>query len=204
VLFVAVPPDQSQVVAYDELYLSECDAKKFAQNVASKCQGQQIEAVLIDPNMAAHTELGVGKSVGRQYADALLEERFHAHATGHSFLYACDDVDAGLLAVRGWLRPSESGHPYLRVMRGRCPNLEDEFRRYAKQRVGGNVIDKPNNRRNNHLMDCTRYMALYNPRYVPPRPGKVNPGPAMRAFKAKQERSRSKGGAPFIRLGPGR
>jgi hypothetical protein len=203
VLFAAVPPDSSRVVAYDELYLSECDARKFALHVSERTQGQQIQAALIDPNMAAHTEVGGGKSVGQQYGEALAERRFHAAETGSSFRYAADDVAAGVMAVHGWLRVGESGRPYFQVVRGRCPNLEDEFRRYVKQRVSGQVIDKPNNRRNNHLMDCLRYLAMYGPRYVAPRPGEANPGPAVRAFRAKQERARGRDGGAFVRLGPG-
>ena len=202
VLFAAIPPEQDRVVIYDELYLKGCDASKFAINVAAKCQGQTIQAALIDPNMAVHTELGTGKTVGQQYSEALDHEDFATIGTGSGFILGCDDTDAGMLAVHGLLRVQEGG-PRLRVVAGRCNNLQDEFKRYVKKRVQGQVIDEPNNRRNNHLMDCLRYLALFNPRYVKPTPGKARPSAAVRAFRAKAKKKRDQQGG-FVNLGPGR
>lgn len=203
VLFAAVPPKMDQVVIYDELYLRECDARKFALAVSEKTRNQTIQASIIDPNMAVHTELGTGKTVGQQYGEALAEEDFCAIATGTSFILGCDDVDAGLLAVHGWLRRGEDGTPFLRVRRGHCPNIEDEFKRYVKMRTGGVIQDKPNNRRNNHLMDDLRYLALYQPRWIAPPPPRTRQSPAVKAFKRKQERQ-GKNKSRFVNLGPGR
>ncbi len=66
------------------------------------------------------------------------------------------------------------------------------------------VIDKPNQKKSNHLMDCLRYLAMYNPRYVPPQLGKARIGGALKAFRDRQKRKREDDGGPFIRLGPGR
>lgn len=203
VLFVAIPPDDSEVVAYDELYLRDCDAMKFAINVAVKTKGDAIQASVIDPNMAVHTELGTGKTVGQQYSEALDSQDFAAIGTGVGFILGCDDTDAGLLAVHGLLRMGPDGKPRFRVIRGRCPHLEDEFKRYVKKRQAGVVIDQPNNRKNNHLMDNLRYLALFNPRWVKPRVGKPRQSPAMVAFRKKREKQKSQRGST-INLGPGK
>jgi hypothetical protein len=117
---------------------------------------------------------------------------------------ACDDVEAGLLAVHGWLRVGQNGEPRLRVTPGRCPNFEFEIKRYHKKRVNGQVVDKPDQRKHNHLMDCLRYLALYNPRWVKPTRGKVAASGAIGAWKAKRERMQKRDGPGFINLGPGR
>ena len=203
VLFLAVPPNNDAVYAY-ELYLRDCDARKFAIHVAQKCKDQQIQACIIDPNMAVYTEVASGKTVARQYSDALEAEGFEAISTGTGFVLGCDNVEAGLLAMRGWLRIGDSGKPFFRVVRGKCPSLEFEFKRYVKQRVAGQVMDKPNQKRNSHLMDASRYAALYNPRFVKPGIPKARISATVRAFRAKQERKKQKTGGNGINLGPGR
>ncbi len=116
---------------------------------------------------------------------------------------AGDDVKAGILAVHGWLRPTHTGHPYLRIVRGRCPNLEDEFKRYVKKRVDGKVIDQPNQRRHSHGMDCLRYAALFDPHWIKPRTPKKPVTGALRALRQKRERHSQKKGPSAINLGQG-
>ena len=55
-----MPPQGDDLWLYDELYLRECDASLFARETAFKAKDQNVEAFLIDPNMAAHTEVGSG------------------------------------------------------------------------------------------------------------------------------------------------
>lgn len=207
VLFAAVPPpsvDPEQVVLFDELYLRECDAARFAAAVAAKCEGTCVQASLMDPNAAVQTEMGSGKTVAQQYTEALQAAGFSAVGTGAGFILACDDREAGRLRVHHLLRSRDDGRgPRLRVARGRCPNLEFEFKRYVKKRVQGVVLDEPNERRHSHLMHCLRYLALYGPRWVKPRAVKEQPTWAVKALRAKQARAKSRQGGSFVNLGPG-
>ena len=206
VLFAAVPPPPcDQVYLYDELYLRECDAAKFADAVMHKAVGVVFQSFLIDPHMAVHTELGVGLTVGDQYAAALRARHVASVSTGSQFLLACDDVAAGLTAVRGWLRVREDGTTKLRVLEGRLPNFEWEIKRYNRKREGGVVTDKPNQRKNCHLMDCLRYLALHDPRYAKPPAKKGRLSGAIAGFREKQRRQRERdGGGKSMNLGPGK
>ena len=205
VLFAAVPPPGhgNHVYLYDELYLRDCDAIKFAEAMARKAVGQTIQAFIIDPNMAAYTEVGIGKTVLQQYTDALREKRVASVATGHSFHLAMDDITAGVLKVHGWLRVREDGKPKLLVLRDALPNFEWEVKRYYKKRENGMVTDKPNQKRNNHLMDDLRYLAMYDPKYIRPKGRSGKPDGALAALRAKQQRARERNGPRSVNLGPG-
>lgn len=204
-LFAAVPPPPDDfVLAYDELYLKECDAAQFAKAVAHRLEGQRVQSFIIDPHLSIATEAGSGKSVGRQYSDELARLNVRSAATGSSFLPGNDDVDAGLMAVRGWLRIRDDGTPRLRVMRGAMPNFEFEIKRYHRKRVGGSVTDRPDARKWTHLMDCLRYLALSDPRYVAPGARRAAPAGAAGALRAKLARRRAAEGGGYTRLGPGK
>lgn len=206
VLFAAVPPPErpDNIFLYDELYIPACDAAKFAANVANKSIGQQFHSYLIDPNGAVITDIGYGKTVAEQYTEELRKRGLASDTTGSNFMMACDDIEAGLLAVHGWLRTREDGTQKLRVFRGMLPNFEWEMKRYHNKREKGRVIDKPDQKRHTHLMDTLRYLALRNPKYVKPRPKKAVATGARKAFLDKQKRQKEQGGgAGYVRFGPG-
>lgn len=203
VLFAAVPPQEDHVYLYDELYLRKCDAETFGMRVADKTTGQNFQAFVIDYHFAIHTEAGIGKTVGQQYSEALERHKVRSAATGSQFLFGNDDIDAGILAVKGWLRPGEGGDPRLRYFAGRMPNFVEEIKKYHFKREGNRVTDRPDNRKACHAMDCLRYLSLYNPRYVKPRPKGERLSGAILAFRAKSKRNREQNGPSQVRLGPG-
>lgn len=203
VLFGMVRKGEAHLNLYDELYLQDCDSNKFAEAVQHKTIGKVFQAFYIDPHMGIHSELGTGRTVMRQYSDALAERKIRSRATGSEFLLASDDVQGGLLAVHDALRVRADGTTKLRVFRGRLPNFEAEIKRYHRKRVGGVIVEAPNNRGRTHLMDATRYMVLADPKWVKPSAGKTAPSGAKKAFLDKQERRRSAGEGSFINLGPG-
>lgn len=204
VLFAAVPPPTvgDFIYLYDELYIRECDAPTFGEKVRQKVQGQQFHAFLMDMHFALHTEAGAGKNVLEQYTTALTRSKVSSAATGHSFRLASDDIEAGVTAVRTWLAIRPDGTPKLRVLWEHLKWWEWEIRRYHNQRVQGQVIDKPNQRRACHLMDATRYLAMYDPKWVKPRETPAVVGGALAAYRAKRERRQEEDGPRAIRLGP--
>lgn len=208
VLFAAVPPPQecgSQVWLIDELYLRRCDAATFGEEFKRKVANQpQFHAFVIDPNMCKFTEMGIGRSVGEQYSDALRERGIRCTTTGSYFSLGCDDVKAGILAVHGMMRARADGSIRLRVLRGMLPNFEYEVKRYHNKRVKGVLVDAPENRKASHTLDCLRYLALYDPAWVKPVAPKPKLGGAAKAFRDKQKRRAGRDGGPYIRLGPGK
>lgn len=207
VLFTAVPPtdyhDQMKLI-YSELYLKEVNAFIFAEAMRRACEFQTIQAFVIDSHMALQTEMGIGKTVLQQYTEALANAKVKSVSTGSSFIFANDDIDAGVLAVQSMLRVRENGKPMLRVFEQSCPNFLYEIKRYHRRRVGGVVQERPDNRADNHLMDCLRYMALHDPKWVKTKDAKQELSASYKMFKEKQKRLAAKDGSDgVIRLGPG-
>jgi hypothetical protein len=206
VLFAAVPPpDQGQFVyLYDELYINECDAGMFAAQVQGKVAHDTFQSFIMDAHMGIHTEMGVGRTVAQQYTEALRVLNVRSLTTGSGFLFGSDDVLAGISAVKMLFRIREDGTPKLRVLKDKLPNFEWEIKRYHRKKMQGVITDMPNQRKNNHLMDGLRYLAMANPQYVAQKGHKPPPSGAYKAFLDKKQKMRqAEGGVGTIRLGPG-
>jgi hypothetical protein len=204
VLFAAVPlPPDDSIYIYDELYLKNVTAMDYARAMQVKCAGQQFQAFIIDPHAAIATQIGSGKTVGAQYSEELAKLGVRSIGTGSNFAMIVDDVKSGILAVHSLLAQRDNKKPRLRVLAGRCPNLEHEFKRYHNKREAGKVLDKPDPRKHSHLMDTLRYLALYNPRYIKPVAPKPPMSPVIRALKLKKQRAAQKMGQSMSHLGPG-
>ncbi len=206
VLFAAVPPPEERdiVLLYQELYIRESSAAAFGDAMQEAVKGQVVQAFLIDMHMALHTEVGMGRSVLQQYSEELAARRVRSVSTGSGFLPAADDVQAGVMAATGLLRVRDHERgPRLRVVQGRLPMFEWEIQRYHRKRVNGVVQEQPDQRKDNHLMDCFRYLALHNPRYVHRQPASAPVTGALAAYRARLQRRRRHDGDDVVRLGPG-
>jgi len=203
-LFAAIPPptEGDFVLLYDELYVREATAESFAEAMFHACRDSTVQAFLMDYHMAIHSDVGVGKTVLQQYSEALAKRGVASVSTGSSFILANDDVDAGILAVQGLLRIRPDGTPRLRVMREKLPHFEWEIKRYHRKRVRGEITNQPDQRKDNHLMDNLRYMALHEPKYVEPKSARVEPAGAFKAFCDKQKK-KYEGEERYTHLGPG-
>jgi hypothetical protein len=207
VLFVAVPPpsaNKPHVYFYDELYIRGADAEKFGGGMKEKVGQHGFHAFLIDGHAAQQGEIGSGKTVEQQYRDPLKRHEVKSKTTGHGFKWGADDPAAGILAFRQWLRIQPSGKPVLQVLENTCPMFRWEIGRYHYKRKRDLVTDQPE-KKNDHLMDDARYVAMYDPKYVKPDPPKRKESYVHRALKAKRERARARrqGDEGHINLGPG-
>lgn len=208
VLFVAIPPPdfkelKDTYVLYDELYIAQSNAFKFAELFAQKCEGKLFREFVMDSHIAVHTEIGSGKNILEQFSEELRKRKCKSIGTGHSFRLASDDVDAGIMAVRGLLRIRQDGTPKLRVVRGMLPLFEHEIKRYHRKKVGGVLTDRPDQKRDNHLMDNLRYLAMHAPVWVkPPQDSRVT-SQAVLSMRAKARR-RSQEQPNYLQLGPGK
>jgi hypothetical protein len=61
--------------------------------------------------------------------------------------------------------------------------------------------DKPAEGQRDHLMDCLRYLAVVNPEYVKPEPGKLTQSPAYAAFQEWQKGEKQGGDEIFMGAG---
>ena len=202
VLFAAVPPDGSMVLLYDELYIRNCNAVIFGQEMQRKATGTQFYAFLIDAHGARLTDIGSGKSPQDQYTEQLSLLNIRSQVTGASFIPGSDDIQAGLHAVRTALHIRPDGTTRLRFLRGALPNLEREMKRYKKKcnYVAGTTIvtDEPNKRGEFHLVDCLRYLCAYEPRYHPPIKQQDDPW----WVEWKKQREKAKGNSGVVYLAP--
>lgn len=179
VLFCAVPPPEESpsglnlVVAYDELYIPQCNAAMFAEGMYGKCLGQPFQTFIIDGHGARPTEAGSGFSIEEQYSNALRQKNIKSATTGHGFIYGNDDRAAGVLTVHEFLMKRDGAPPRFVVAvnpddpsQPLCPILHSEMVKYKKQRVNGLVIDTPYDRGPTHLCQCVRYICSFRPEYA--------------------------------------
>ena len=171
VLFAAVPPPShmhgNKVFIYDELYLRRCSAIIFAERLRVKLTGiPPLRAAIIDHAAGRQTEIGSGRTVEQQYSDALKSVAVSFEVNQSGFIWASDDVQAGLEAVRGGLHIVEGMSTKWIVFNDKVPWMIWEAARYTYKKIPGKQgqIDTPSDepfKVNNHLMDCWRYLAMH-------------------------------------------
>lgn len=177
-LFVATPPPEigDFHIAYDELYITQCTAKKFARDFKVKIGNQVIEEFLFDMH-GGHLRGAGDRMWYQEYQDAIEEEGVRCEATGARFRAACDKIKYREEQTRSWLGIRESGphkgFPTVYIDIDRCPNLAIQIERFKKKqiKVAGvdQVIDEANRRGAVHAIECLEYAAGHGCHYVRPR-----------------------------------
>ena len=203
VLFAAVPPDESMVLVYDQLYIRQCNAVIFGERFAEKTKGQGFHAFIIDMHGGRIREIGSGRLPVELYAEQLRQRGVSSAVTGHSFLAGCDDIQARMAATQSYMHIRPQGTPALRILRGAVPDLERELKRYKKKvhyLAGSYVVtDQPNTRGEVDACHCLEYLCAYRPKYHKPRV-ELQAEPWYVDW-ARRRRKRM-GGDGFIYLGP--
>jgi hypothetical protein len=171
VLHGAVPPPESpfkdQRFIASELYIEHCTATKFARSVAEIVLGTPFVEFIIDPS-AAKTEVGSGKRIIDQYADALHDLGVTSSKSGSGFTLGANAILPGLEKVTGWMVVNHDiGKPTIKVVEGACDKLVWEMERYHRRKKDGTLIDLPVDK-HNHLLDCLRYFAMRDPQWIEP------------------------------------
>ena len=207
VSFWAIPPKDhkfsEQRFVYDELYIRQCNAYKFAKAMEGKTAGRRFTGFIIDPSAAKMDKLGSGKSILHQYSEALEEVGVLSSNTGSGFLSANNDIPAGVTALKSWMyvRPS-TGRTKLQVAIGRCPMFEWEMTHYRNKRQKERILDVPDGK-NDHLMDTARYFAMQDPAWTRP-PKRLFASAQYHEFLAwKKKSEETQGGGKHVFLGPG-
>lgn len=200
VLFAAVPPpycrdyDPKRVYFYKELYLRRCDAKIFAKAMKDVTKSEQIEQWFIDHRAGRMTEIASGRTPEEQYSAALKELGVKCVKTGHGFTWGADDVASGILAARAGMHiDPEIGASRFVFFRSGLKNFLWEMDRYSYKRNPQGIVTDDVIKLNDHLVDCFRYLAQANLRYVKPKVASRE-GYTNKALKAKRDRERAKSG----------
>lgn len=209
VLFGAVPPPEfgDFFYIYDELYIKDCTAAIFGQEMGKKTGDQTFYTFLIDMSDAKRRETGTGLRIVTQYSEQLKLNRVSSLMTGNEFEVGSANVESGIMAVRHWLRFRSDDTAKIKVFRT-CKNFSKEAMHYRNQqiKVQGQFqfIDKPVKKRD-HLMDCLRYLVQRDPIWVKPRMGQTRATGAYAQYlkmnKDRDERQRMSGGSTMV-LGP--
>lgn len=203
VLFGAVPPDESMLLIYDQLYIRQCNAVIFGEKFAEKTKGQSFHAFVIDMHGGRIREIGSGRLPVELYTEQLRLKNVASEVTGSSFLAGCDDIQARMAATQNYMHIRPSGTPTLRILRGAVPDLERELKRYKKkvQYLAGSYIvtDEPNTRGEVHACQCLEYLCAYRPKYHKP---KVEIHDEPWYVEWARRRKKQRGGDGFVYLGP--
>jgi hypothetical protein len=209
-LFAAVPPaDYEQpglVIIYDEIYIRQATATQFAAEVYNKTRDQEFYAFIIDHQGGRVRDAGRGFSIEDQYAEALKNKDVKSRSTGHGFIWGSTDVKAGIERVRSWLLIGTSGKSKLRYFHDRCPNFWNEMGRYhwKRERTGMSSLKEEPEKRNDHLCDCMRYLAMFDPEWARPNIVKKVARGVFNRLKEKHRRDREMYGEPGLSLGTGK
>lgn len=218
VVFLAVPnpknakgdvtPFWHERHIYDELYLKRCSAAKFGDAVRDKCgefASGGFAGFVIDGRMGRQSQMGSGRTVEFEYAEALRERGVWSRYTGSGFHRGSDDIKAREEALRGWFSPPyhDEPTPILRI-HDRCKMLIWELQQqFYKQGPDGLVMHDQRVDKNNHATSGLEYLAEFNPAWAPLPGPKAPEDPILLAFRKKQAKQRqqnpSEGG---VSLGP--
>lgn len=214
VLIADVPPPDADrgdmILLSDELYLRNHNARQVAQALKERLTGRTVYEFIIDKHGSIRSDVGSGLSIYAQYQQAFKEVGLASVATGNAFTFGSADKKAGVLRVHGAMAVRENyGTPLLRVrspVKDFLPCWEHEIKFYHKRRVKDVVYDEPDDRKDNHQMDSTRYLVMHEPKWVPPTAGGAHKPPLATAFKDLSAKFKKQFGqresSPSFRLGP--
>ena len=210
VTFWAVSPENvgDYKICYDELYIQQCTAVKFAEAVKQKVDGFQFQSFIIDAHGGRLREIGSGVLPRTQYTNELAQRGVVSVETGSRFRSGSDDVPGREMRLRDWLRIRGDGTTRMMVVVQRCPNLCKEFARFKKKVVNGYVQDEGNRRTHCHAVETCEYAAAHGLKYVKAKTNVRKSGPvqqiiAQRKMREETRRAKARGLAPaYINLGP--
>lgn len=209
-LFAAVPPpthhDPDCVVIYDELYIRQATARGFAEAMRHKTMNHEFHAFIIDHQGARVRDAGRGFSIEEQYSEELKRLDIKSRTTGHGFHWGATDVKAGIEKVRSWLLVGTDGKPKMRYFHDKCPNFWNEMGRYhwKRERTGMTTLKEEPEKRNDHLCDCARYLAMFEPTWAKPTIAQRISRGVINRLKEKQRKHKEMHGSPGLSLGTGK
>lgn len=195
VLFAAVPPPEhamhGQKVIYDELYIRKASGAVVAARILEKIGYHSIHKIFIDHKAGGQHDFTSGNTNEQNYTDAFKKAGVACEATGSNFSWVSSDVKAGIEKVRQGLQIVDGRSEWI-VIRDKSKWFREEISRYSyKRNPDGRPTDEPM-KSHDHLMDCWRYLALANLRWIRPQIKKRKLGYTSEALRKKKERAAHK------------
>jgi hypothetical protein len=204
-IFGAVPPDESFLLIYDELYIRNCNALIWGEEFEKKCKHQHIRAFIMDMHGGALRDLGSGRLPHELYTEELRKRKIRSEATNYSFIPGSDDIPARTALVRQMLHIKGDGSTGIKVLEGSCPNLIREIKRYRKKTTSVNgqvfVTDVPQTRGDVHAVQCLEYLCAYEPKYHRP-PKQFGPDPWWVKWLDERKRRQRESEPRGVNIGP--
>jgi hypothetical protein len=204
-IFAAVPPDDSFLLIYDELYIRNCNALIWGEEFEKKCRGQNFRSFIMDMHGGTLRDLGSGRLPHELYTEELRKRKIRSIATNYSFVPGSDDIMARTNLVRQMMHIRGDGSVRLKILEAACPNLLREIKRYRKKTTNVNgqvyVTDVPYTRGDVHAVQCLEYMCAYEPKYFPP-PRSVGPDPWWVKWLEDRKRRQRDENNKGVNLGP--
>lgn len=204
-LFAAVPPDNSMLLFYDELYIRNCNAAIWGEEFVKKVGQQHIYALIMDMHGGLLRDLGSGRLPHELYSEELRKRKWKAEMTGYQFIPGSDDIQARTGLVREMMHIRGDGTTRLKILEGTCSDLRREIKRYRKktQTVNGQVYvtDSPQTRGDVHAVQCMEYMCAFEPEWHAP-PRTAGPEPWWVKYLAEKKKRQQGGDDSCIVLGP--
>jgi phage terminase large subunit-like protein len=160
-LWLAVD-EHDQMYVIDELWLADMTAREIADAVKSQEMDYPARFRFIDPAMDKENELAGGFNVRKELMKY-----------GIACTRANNDFDYGISKIREALRPTflpllKVSIPRLRISR-QCHHLVYEFQHYMwddyTMRPEDHDAKQRAKKKNDHFIDCLRYILNSNPRY---------------------------------------
>ncbi len=204
-LFGAVPPDESFLLLYDELYIRNCNALIFGEEFEKKARDTHLYAFIMDMHGGTLRDLGSGRLPHELYSEELKKRKIKSEATGYGFIPGSDDIPARTSLVRQMLHIRGDGTTRLKVLEGSCPNLLREIKRYRKKTATVNgqvfVTDIPQTRGEVHAVQTLEYLCAYEPKYHRP-PKQFGPEPWWVKWLDERKRRQRNSEDRGVNLGP--
>ncbi len=204
-LFAAVPPDNSMIVLYDELYIRNCNAAIWGKRFKEKVGHQHIYAMIMDMHGGTLRDLGSGRLPHELYTEELKKHDIKCELTGQFFIPGSDDIQARAALVREMLHIQGDGSTRLKIWEGACPELKRELKRYRKKTTTVNgqvfVTDVPQTRGDVHACQTMEYLCAFEPEYHPP-PKTHGPEPWWVSYLAAKRKREQAGQENCVILGP--
>lgn len=211
-IFVAIPPKNTsdQVYVYDELFVQQADAQRFAGAFHRHVGSDSFQAFYIDQHGSYRTEQAGGKSIRETFAENFAALNLRSVKTGSDFIPVGvhghsqnNAMQETADMVREWLwqREDRAGRPRLQIFRI-CENTINDMAnlKYKKEpnSRGHSVI---NRKYNTEGADLIKYLCLADPPWADPNEKRAAPvNPMYEWFKKKMKEKFSRS---FVNLGPG-
>lgn len=188
-LFLAVPPEDEEertvklpggtkytypwgYYIYDEIHIEHCTAAIWASAFAIRCQGQQIERMIIDHQRGRVTDES-SLAIEDQYLEALEEHGFRARHTGWE--YGCNNPHIRVERIHHYMEIGKDLAPKLYFLKDSVPLTIFQMDKYRQATIKGvpkyGEDGRPKfHKKDDDAVDCVGYLCAADPEYVrPPR-----------------------------------